>query len=184
MITIRETGRYLNRLIADLTKPDPWFDRPRVEWEMPLPGLYFSPKPGVRQGEPPDYLPHLLLFPPPYHPLEVAMIHRGWGGRYPSYSLDRVREIDAARSSYDRLIDAAVKWLHLPRTTAHLLFHVCTPHRVNSDRDGEAAAGRAREKLYGVWGLDPRGLFWETNRVSNEHTKRFWGDCVYGETEL
>lgn len=152
-IRLLETGRYLNPLLRDLERldGDPW-----VEKYADDTGWWYRPRPGVRVGVPPDGMPQLLLFPSPYHPIEVLMVARGWGGRYPRFDLDLVRVIDAARQCHRSFIENATLWLNWPADVARVMFHLFTPWFANGT-DAEYKLQRIRDRIWPFPSAAPRG---------------------------
>lgn len=73
--------------------------------------------------------PRLFIFPPPYHPVEVMMANRSWGGEYlEAFSLEAYGEIGRFRhSEFPVAISVAAAWLHKTRDEVVDLYHLFTP---------------------------------------------------------
>lgn len=175
-VTIRATGRFFDTFLRDLSKPERWIEPVGDEQ-----GLVFQAKPDVRQGVPPPGLPHMLFFPPPYHPIEVAMMQRGYGGRYPDYDLENIKTMNGARSHWPTFMELVSRWLYWPKETAAVIYEICTP--IPNINGGGPDLTPYRDRLWRALLGRPAAGYSGTNGFGVTPFL-FWGLYVKGEVEL
>lgn len=134
-----------------------------TEWEgrvelayllSPSPGLFFK-----RTRQKPDkHTPLLLHFPPPYHPIEVMMANRGWGGTWtgtPDYEL--LDTINGYRTHpWKDGIRTASKVLGRSELETAKLFAIFTPVLTNHKEPENTELEGERRREWFALGFNPQ----------------------------